>query len=93
MKHVGINMKKRLTTTPAAGNFSARNLELTPTEQPMSRMSLITHLSPEYFKWWFCMADNQGPRTLWLASWIEDASGIALFAIDIVAASASDAAW
>lgn len=38
------------------------------------------------------MADNQGPRTLWFASSIEDASGIALFAIDSVAASASDAA-
>lgn len=51
MKLPGVNMQKRLTTTLAEGNFSARNLELTPTEQPMSRMSLISHLFPEYFKW------------------------------------------
>lgn len=30
-----------LTTVLAEGNFSARYLVLTPTEQPISRMSLI----------------------------------------------------
>lgn len=35
------------TVTLAEGNFSARNLVLTPTEQPISKISLIVE-PPEY---------------------------------------------
>lgn len=80
-----------LTVSLAAGNLSARYLVLTPTEHPISRMSLMM-TSCEYFLWCSSIAFSQFPRTIWLASSREEVYGIARLIIDIVAASASAAA-
>jgi len=86
------NLRIGLTVTLAEGNLSARNLVLTPTEHPISRMSLIM-VVPEYCRWCCSIAWSQFPRTTWFASSTVEALGIARLTIDMVAASASAAAW
>lgn len=78
--------------TFAVGNLSARYLELTPTEHPMSRMSSILDVC-ECCRWCCSIALSQFPRRIWVASSTEEAVGIARLTIDLVAASASAAAY
>lgn len=82
----------KLTMTLAVGNLSARNLELTPTEHPMSRMSPIIDVC-ECCRWCCSIALSQLPRIICVASSTDEAVGIARLTIDLVAASASAAAY
>jgi len=80
-----------LTITLARGNLSARNLVLTPTEQPTSRMSAIPR-PPEFLVWWSSIAWSQFPLNNRVASSRDAADGIARLIMDMVAASTSAAA-
>ena len=75
----------------AKGNLVARQRVLNPIEHPISRTSLMMQLF-ECMLWCCSMASSHFPRIISFASSAE-ASGNVLLAIEIVAASASAAAY